>query len=122
MNASRTIDKRPAEAHERSVAGHWEMDIVYSSKECSPFCLLKLTERKTRTEIARKISDNMAASVTGEIDKMERQMGSVSFRKLFLSITPDNGTEFSNVLGLEPSVLCNAQRTQVFFAHPYNSF
>ncbi|MCF7945061.1 MAG: IS30 family transposase [Spirochaetia bacterium] len=53
---------------------------------------------------------------------MERQMGSVSFRKLFLSINPDNGSEFSNILGLEQSVLCNTQRTQVFFAHPYSSF
>ncbi|MCF7953072.1 MAG: IS30 family transposase [Spirochaetales bacterium] len=122
MNASRTIDKRPAEAHERSVAGHWEMDTIYSGKECSPSCLLTLTERKTRTEIARKIPDRTASSVTSEIDKMERQMGSVSFRKLFLSITPDNGSEFSNILGLEQSVLCNTQRTQVFFAHPYSSF
>jgi len=122
MNASRSIDKRPKEANERSVVGHWEMDTVYSGKGCSPFCLLTLTERKTRTEIVRKIPDRTAASVTGEIDKIERQLGSVTFRKLFLTITPDNGVEFSNAIGLEKSVLCSTPRTQLFFAHPYSSF
>jgi len=122
MNASRSIDKRPEEANERTEVGHWEMDTVYSGKDCSPACLLTLTERKTRTEIARKIADRTAASVTTEIDKIERQIGSVAFRKLFRSITPDNGVEFSNALGLENSVLCDGTRTQLFFAHPYSSY
>ena len=122
MNASRSIDKRPEEANNRSVAGHWEMDTVYSGKNCSPSCLLTLTERKTKTEIARKIPDRTAASVTAEIDKIERQIGSSAFRKLFLTITPDNGVEFSDAIGLERSVLCNRSRTQLFFAHPYASY
>ena len=75
MNATRSIDKRPQEANERKVVGHWEMDTVYSGKDCSSSCLLTLTERKTRTEITRKIPDRTAASVTAEIDKIERQMG-----------------------------------------------
>ena len=122
MNASRSIDKRPEEANDRSIAGHWEMDTVYSGKNCSPSCLLTLTERKTKAEIARKIPDRTAASVTAEIDKIERQIGSVAFRKLFLTITPDNGVEFSNATGLERSILCNSSRTQLFFAHPYASY
>ena len=91
MNASRSIDKRAKEANERTVAGHWEMDTVYSGKGCSPSCLLTLTERKTRTEIARKIPDGTAASVKEELNKLERQIGSAAFRTLFRSITPDNG-------------------------------
>jgi len=122
MNAARSIDKRPKEANMRSEAGHWEMDTVYSGKGCSPACLLTLTERKTRTEIVRKISDRTATSVTAEMDKIERQMGSVLFRNLFRTITPDNGSEFSDVIGLENSVLCNRFRTQLYFAHPYSSY
>ena len=122
MNASRSIEKRPMEANERIVAGHWEMDTVYSGKGCSPSCLLTLTERKTRTEIAKKIPDRTAASVKIEIDKMERQIGAVRFRELFRSITPDNGVEFSNAEGLEKSILSNKPRTQLFFAHPYSSY
>ncbi len=122
MNASRSIDKRPKEANERIVAGHWEMDTVYSGKEFSSVCLLTLTERKTRVEITRKIPDRTAASVTKEIDKIERQMGALAFRELFISITPDNGTEFSNVEALERSILNKKARTQLFFAHPYSSY
>ena len=122
MNASRSIDKRPKEANDRSVAGHWEMDTVYSGKDCSPSCLLTLTERKTRVEIARKIPDRTAASVKKEIDKIERQIGALRFRELFISITPDNGVEFSNAEGLERSILSDQARTQLFFAHPYSSY
>lgn len=122
MTASRSIEKRPKEANDRTVVGHWEMDTVYSGKGCSPSCLLTLTERKTRAEIARKIPDRTAASVKKEIDKIERQMGSVLFRKMFKTITPDNGVEFSDAVGLESSILCKQPRTKLFFAHPYSSY
>ena len=49
-------------------------------------------------------------------------MGSVLFRKMFKSITPDNDVEFSNAVGLESSILSNQPRTQLYFAHPYSSF
>jgi IS30 family transposase len=122
MNAVRSIDKRPPEANERAEYGHWEMDTVYSGKDCSLACLLTLTERKTRTEISRKIPDRTSSSVIAEIDKMERQMGAAAFRRLFRTITPDNGSEFSNADRLEASVLCTIPRTRLFFAHPYSSF
>ena len=121
MNASRSIEKRPKEINNRTEAGHWEMDTVYSGKDCSPSCLLTLTERKTRTEITRRIPDRTAASVKKEIDKLERQMGTLGFRELFISITADNGTEFSNAEDLERSILKNHPRTQLYFAHPYAS-
>ena len=66
--------------------------------------------------------DRTAASVKKEIDKIERQMGALRFRELFISITADNGVEFSNAEGLERSILCNIPRTQLFFAHPYSSY
>jgi IS30 family transposase len=122
MNAARSIDKRPSEVDGRSEFGHWEMDTVYSGKESSSTCLLTLTERKTRMEIIREISDRTAASVTSEIDKLERQMGAVTFRKLFSSITADNGGEFSDAVKMERSVLNKQSRTRLYFAHPYSSF
>jgi len=120
-NAARSIDKRPQEINDRSQIGHWEMDTVYSGKDGSPACLLTLTERRVRVEITRKIPDRTAAAVTAEFAVMERQMGSVRFRQLFKSITPDNGVEFSDVDGLEGSVLCSRPRTRLYFAHPYCS-
>ena len=121
-NAERSIDKRSEEINDRKEVGHWEIDTVYSGKDCSPSCLLTLTERKTRVEIARKIPDRTADSIVMEIDKIERQLGSSRFRKLFISITADNGSEFSRVEGLESSVLCKEKRTTLFFAHPYSSY
>jgi len=120
-NAARSIDTRPKEVNDRSQSGHWEMDTVYSGKEGSPSCLLTLTERKARVEIARKIPDRTAKSVRAELDAMERQIGSLRFRTLFKSITTDNGGEFSDVEALESSSLCSLPRTRLYFAHPYCS-
>ncbi len=120
-NAARSIDTRPKDINERSQVGHWEMDTVYSGKGCSPSCLLTLTERKARVEITRKIPDRTARSVGTELDTLERQMGSLQFRRLFKSITADNGGEFSDVDALESSVLCSLNRTRLYFAHPYCS-
>lgn len=120
-NAARSIDTRPKEINDRSEVGHWEMDTVYSGAEGSPACLLTLTERKLRVEIARKMPDRTAQSVQAELDAMERQMGSRAFRDLFRSITADNGPEFSDIDALERSVLCKRPRTRLYFAHPYCS-
>jgi IS30 family transposase len=105
-NAARSIATRPEEINTRSESGHWEMDTVYSGKGCSPACVLTLTERKSRVEIARKLSDRTAASVNAVFDAMERQIGHKRFCRLFKSITADNGTEFSDVQTLEQSALC----------------
>jgi len=119
--ASRTIDKRPQAVNERLTAGHWEGDTVYSTKGGTKTCLLTLAERKTRTEIIRKIPDRTAASVKAEIDKIERLAGSGAFRNIFKSITFDNGSEFSDATGLENSVIAKQKRTAIYFAHPYCS-
>jgi IS30 family transposase len=120
-NAARSIDLRPKDINDRSQIGHWEMDTVYSGKGCSSSCLLTLTERKARVEITRKIPDRTAKSVVAELDALERQMGSRQFRRLFKSITADNGGEFSDVDALERSALCSLPRTRLYFAHPYCS-
>lgn len=120
-NAARSIDTRPAQINDRSQIGHWEMDTVYSGKECSSACLLTLTERKARVEITRKIPDRTAESVCAEFDAMERLIGSLRFRHLFKSITADNGGEFSDIDALEGSALCAMPRTHLYFAHPYCS-
>ena len=119
--AARSIEHRPEEILRRLAAGHWEGDTVYSTKNGSRECLLTLVERKTRLELIIKIPDRTAKSVKGAFDKLERQLGSRLFRLMFLSVTFDNGSEFSDVLGLEKSVLTKGNRTVLYFAHPYCS-
>lgn len=120
--AVRSIGKRPKEVLKRLQAGHWEGDTVYSTKNGSRQCLLTLVERKTRLELIIKIPDRSAKSVKQAIDRIEQQLGSRRFREVFLSITFDNGSEFSDVKGLERSALTKGKRTALYFAHPYCSY
>ncbi len=120
--AARSIEYRPKEIHRRLVVGHWEGDTVYSRKNGSKECLLTLVERSTRMELILKIPDRTAKSVKEVFDKLERQLGSRLFRLIFLSVMFDNGGEFSDVLGLEKSILTKGNRTVLYFAHPYSSW
>ena len=47
--------------------------------------------------------DHKAATVVRYVNKLEKRYGK-QFRKLFKSITVDNGVEFSNFEGLEKSI------------------
>lgn len=118
--ALRSIDNRPKEINDRSEAGHWEIDTVKSARDTSNACLLTLTERKTRAEIAVKMNDGTAASVVSELDKIEDKMGRKNFMQLFKSITADGGSEFMDFAGIEKT-RSGKKRTQLFFAHPYRS-
>lgn len=121
MPKGRSIESRPQEVKSRETYGHWEMDTVYSSKD-DLSCLLVLTERKYREEIILQIPDRTAVSVNKAMDKMERRMGSPAFRRKFLSITCDNGVEFSDWGYIEKSCRTKGNRTIVYFCHPYSSW
>ena len=55
------------------------------------------------------------------MNRLERKLGSRNFRKIFRTITCDNGTEFSNTIGMELSPYTRARRTTVYYCHPYCS-
>lgn len=117
-----SIEKRPAEVDTREDVGHWEMDTVYSKKESSKKTLLVLTERKSRLPIMELMPDRTAESVVAALDRIERRFGSRRFRKLFRTITVDNGGEFADVERLERSTLTKGKRTKVYYCHPYSSY
>ena len=70
------------------------MDTVYSGKQTSKKALLVLTERKTRQEIIERMPDRTEESTIKALDRIERRFGAL-FRKVFKTITVDNGGEFS---------------------------
>lgn len=84
--------------------------------------LLVLTERKTRQEIIRLMQDKTAASVVKAINGIERELGASRFRRIFQTITVDNGSEFQDFKGIEYSPLDKKERTVVYFCHPYSSY
>ena len=116
-----SIEKRPEEVESREDFGNWEMDTVYSKKEASKTALLVLTERKTREEIIERMPDRTKESTAKALDKIEKDFGE-DFRKVFKTITVDNGGEFADVEALEKSALDGEKRTALYFCHPYSSY
>lgn len=113
-----SIEKRPTEIAERNTFGHWEMDCVIG-KQRTKNVLLVLTERLTRYELIFKMPNKKADSVVKCINKLEYRYGK-NFRKVFKSITVDNGTEFSDFNGIEQSIY-KGKRIAVYYCHPYSS-
>lgn len=117
-----SIEKRPEEIAERLTFGHWEMDCV-EGKKGTKKTLLVLTERKTRNEIIRLMQDKTAASVVAALNKLEKELGTDMFARIFQSITVDNGSEFSDYTGIEQSSLHpDRNRTKLYYCHPYSSY
>lgn len=121
-SAGPNIEKRPKEADNREIFGHWEMDTVKGKRGKTKSCMLVLTERKTRDEIIFKLKDQKAESVVDALDRLERKWGEM-FYKVFKSITVDNGVEFADYEGMERSTLHPGEkRTFLFYCHPYSSW
>lgn len=120
--AGDSIERRPKEINNREDFGHWEMDSVIGKKK-SKATLLVLTERKTRFELVFKLPDKTDESVVAALDRIESRWGFELFRKVFRTITVDNGTEFSDVEGMQRSSQKEGEkRTHVYYCHPYSSW
>lgn len=116
-----SIENRPPEIDLREEFGHWEMDTVVGARGTSKKSLLVLTERKTRKEIIFLLKEHTSAAVVKALDRLERKTGS-NFRKIFKSITVDNGSEFSDWEGMERGRRTNKKRTRIYYCHPYSSW
>ena len=78
-------------------------------------------ERKTRKETIIVMPDRTAKSTVLALNRLERRFGA-KFRKIFKSITVDNGTEFSDLEGMKKSILYSGLRTKFYYCHPYSSW
>ena len=119
--AEHSIELRPKEVETRETFGHWEFDTVKGGKNTSTECLFTMTERKTREEIAKKIRNAKSESIVEILDKIERELGAEKFRKIFITITCDGGSEFMDIEGMERSCIDGLPRTKVYIAHPYSA-
>lgn len=113
-----SIEKRPTEIQQRKTFGHWEMDCVCGSNKAT---LLVLSERLTRKEIIFPMKDQKANSVIHCLNVLERRFGAM-FKKVFKTVTVDNGSEFADYKNMEKSCYGrNAKRTLIYYCHPYCS-
>lgn len=116
-----SISERPKDVDTRADFGHWELDTVVGKQGTLPV-LLVMTERSINIEIIRKIESKSQECVVRELDKLKRRLGSGKFKKIFKTITCDNGCENLDFKGMEQSVLTKGERTKVYYAHPYSSW
>ena len=102
---------------------HWEMDSVLSAKEGgSKKRFLTMTERTSRADLMFLMSDGTMASVVAVLDTLEKKLGSVNFRRIFQTITVDNGSEFQDWEGMTRAVDGEGDRTHIYYCHPYSAY
>jgi IS30 family transposase len=116
----RSIEERPQEVNQRETVGHWEMDTIISGYG-SKSVLLVLTERYSRKALIFKMLGKTQKEVGKVLDKLERKHRH-GFKKMFKSITMDNGCEFVNYKLIEKSVITKKKRTTTYYAHPYSAW
>jgi IS30 family transposase len=120
--AEHSISKRPKEVNNRSTIGNWECDSVVGPKGNGSTSLFTCTERVTKLEIIRKVPSRKREEVVKTLDTLEQATGSAKFKKIFKTLTSDNGVEFSDGEGMVKSVLTKGKRFDLYYAHPYSSF
>ncbi|HUR39992.1 MAG TPA: IS30 family transposase [Verrucomicrobiae bacterium] len=111
LAGKKMIEQRPAEVETREEPGHWEMDTVMG-RHASAHCIVTLVERKTGYVIIGKLRDRTKEVVTARVIALIQR-----HRRLFKTITADNGTEFHDYKKIE-----KATGVSIYFAHPYHSW
>ncbi len=105
------IDKRPAIVDSRIRTGDWEGDTIIGSHTRGAV-IASMVERKSRFTRLSKAKDKTTTSVVNSINNQMR-----SIAELVLTITLDNGKEFS-----QHSVMANILNAEIYFAKPYHSW
>jgi IS30 family transposase len=110
LRGKRHISERPAEVELRQEPGHWEGDTVIGVDK--RFSILTLVERRSGFAIIKKLK----ARTTIVVNAAAIQAISEN-RKMFKTITFDNGTEFHDYKQLEARFAIRC-----YFATPYHSW
>ena len=105
--AGKSIEERPEVINLRLENGHYEIDTVLLTR-VKNHCLLVLTDRRSRHQIIRLIPNRTTESVNQALEGILRG-------HRILSITADNGTEFSRLAEVFPE-------EYIYYAHPYSSW
>lgn len=103
-----SIDQRPAIVDTRERFGDWEGDTMEGAKGTG--CLATHVERKSRYLVAAKLTDKKAATMNAQSIKSFWRIP----RTMRLTLTVDNGKEFSQFKELESKT-----GLMVYFADPY---
>lgn len=103
------ISRRPAEAADRAVPGHWEGDLVVGGDGRS--CLITLVERTTRLALLRRLELHPTDLVTSELADMVSGVPAALLR----SVTWDQGCEMAS-----HAAFTEETGVKVFFCDPHS--
>jgi len=85
-------------------------------------CLLTLNLNSCGLLLAFLRDHNDARSVKDAFDWLFRTLGERLFREMFRVLLADNGTEFSDPVGIETAPEDGRRRTRLFYCNPYASY
>lgn len=101
--AGQSIEQRPEVINLRLENGHYEIDTVLLTR-VKNYCLLVLTDRRSKHQIIRLIPNKSSESVNQALKLILKQ-------HKILSITADNGTEFNRLSDV-------FSKEHIYYAHP----
>lgn len=120
-NEEKSIHNRPEEIERNKEFGHWELDCVEGKKD-SKKTYMTLLERVTKKYIVIEMKEHTNKCVKEAIDSLEERYGKY-FKKIFKSMTTDNGHEFKNYERIERSKKDEKERrTIVYYTDPYSAW
>lgn len=96
-----------------------EMDTVEGIKGGK--VLLTLLFRNCNFMIAKLLPNKTSESVKKEFDKLEKNIGSAIFKRLFKCILTDNGSEFQRPIELETSITSEEKRCHIYYCEANRS-
>ncbi|MBK6839834.1 MAG: IS30 family transposase [Bacteroidetes bacterium] len=102
-----SIEERPKEVESRSVAGHWEGDLIMGKNHKS--AIGSIVERKTRTVILVKLKEKDAVSVRKAFENEFKKLPS----QMKMTMTYDQGHEMA-----EHKLFTINTKMKVYFCHP----
>jgi len=105
-----SIDERPKIVDTKERIGDWELDTIIGKNQKG--ALVTAVERKTKYTCIRHVSSRKANIVTDAVIRMLSP-----FKEKVLTITVDNGKEFTNHKYIADSLDSN-----VYFSHPYHAW
>ena len=116
-----TLSKRIYEDFEKYMKKHpdtpiVEMDSVYGVKGGKVLLTIHFVNCSFMLAFIREHND--AQSVIDVFNYLQSILGIDKFKKLFVVILTDNGSEFSNPIEIEFDSVTGEKRTQIFYCHP----
>lgn len=104
------IDERPDIVNEKKRLGDWEIDTIIGKQ--GQKAIVTLVERVSKKTLIGKVGSKKAGFVKEQIIQLL-----TPFKPYVLTITADNGVEFS-----QHEAIASALETNIYFAHPYHSW